>query len=376
MKTKLCLVTIAGLLIQHSIAFGQVNNGQQNNRTQQFNNQQQNGAVQQGNFSQANQTQGNQTQQTNGLLPQQGNTNPNNLIVQQNPQQPDWWPLQKAHQDFLDPVLDYWAFESSKIEHLQSSFIRWDYDPQFCAQRNADRHLYAYRTMRGIVKYSKPDKGMYEVTNIWRFGPPKEGGTEPEYQAITEKEQLEQQKEKWICDGAKIYAFNFMDKQLHEIALPPEMQGNGLANSPLPFLFGVQTAQLKQRYWIRPLVPPQGVKDQYWIEAWPKRREDAQQYKFVRVIIARKDFLPQSIQVFAPNYDEVTNPASMAIQFENRTKNWKASLQDLVNFRRFYEVQTPFGWKKITGKLTDSKPVDPNSAEFRAMQEKAGQGIR
>ena len=364
MKMKFCLVVIACLLVQHGTLSAQVNNGQQ------FNNQQQNGSDQQ-------RFQDNNAQGNNGL----GNNvqgNNANQLVQQNPQQPDWFPIPKPHQDYLDPVLDYWATESAKVERLRSTFLRWDYNPEFVAYRDLTKNnqLCAYRIVGGQIKYSAPDKGYYEVNKIWHFGPPAEGGTEPIYKEVTDPVELEQQKEKWICDGTKIFAFNFQDKQLHEMMLPPQMQGKGLANSPFPFLFGVQTKDLKNRFWLRPVTPKDAV-EQYWIEAWPKRREDAQQYKFVRVIIARKDFLPHSIQVFAPNYDEVRNPTSMAIVFNDREKNWNTTFENLNIFRKeFHNVELPYGWKKITGKLNDVKPVDPNSPEFRAMQQKNGQGIR
>lgn len=359
MKSTCLTVALAVVLMFQNQSIGQ------NNNTQQFNNQQQGGNVQ-------------QTNPTNGggVVPQTQNNSSQQLVPQQ-PQQPAWYPLPAEHDKYVDSVLDYWANESNKIERLQSKFRRWDYNPAFCAHRDpTNMQLSAFRVVDGVVKYAQPDKGMYEATNIWEFTPPKAPDQKPDYAEVKDQADRDQQLEKWICDGKKIFAFDFASKQLQEMELPPEMQGRGLANSPLPFLFGVQSAQLKQRYWIRP-VTPNGAEGQYWLEAWPKNREDAQQYKFVRVIIAQADFLPESIQVYAPNYDERTNPTFMAISFHERQKNQSIIINKINPFyNEFYEPKTPFGWTRKTGRVNNAQPLDPNSPEFRAMQEQNGTGIR
>jgi hypothetical protein len=47
-------------------------------------------------------------------------------------------------------------------------------------------------------------------------------------------------------------------------------------------LFGAKAEKIKERYWVRAVHPPQGKEGQeYWIQAYPKRRQDAANFKMV-----------------------------------------------------------------------------------------------
>jgi hypothetical protein len=119
----------------------------------------------------------------------------------------------------------------------------------------------------------------------------------------------------------------------------------------LPFLFGAEAAKIKQRYWIRPLPIPPEVKGEYWLEAFPKTRQDAANYQKVHVIIDHKDFLPKALIIFDRNFDPARNPARTTFSFENRDVNWSVALEQLNIFHQeFYEPRAPLGWKKVVEK--------------------------
>ena len=125
------------------------------------------------------------------------------------------------------------------------------------------------------MKYKKPDKGLFRIDG--------------------------QRPEQWVCDGMSIYQYDYQKKQLIEHKLPPEKQGQAIEDGPLPFLFGASAEKLKRRYWIRAVPPPPGVKDQIWLEAYPRYQQDAADFQRADVILGTKDVLPLGIQLHLPN---------------------------------------------------------------------------
>ena len=255
----------------------------------------------------------------------------------------------KEFEDFVDEILKYWEVSSSKINRYRSQFSRYEYEETFLNLRDPrTNHIYAKTLATGIVRYEKPDKGMYETQNIWNFvGPPKKAGEEPQY-----KKASAERLEKWICDGKSIFEFKPTTKQVIERILPPEMQGERISNGPLPFMFGVTKAEMRARYWVR-VVTPKDAKGEYWLEAYPKKIDDARNYQKVEVILAEEDFLPKFITVFEPNH----NPAKKqtrktSFEFKKREYNWLKLPDEIRLFSQsFYRPKTPKGWQLVRENL-------------------------
>lgn len=242
-------------------------------------------------------------------------------------------PLSAEHQKYLDQILRYWEFSSSKIKRYRCDFTRLEYDPVFGPKK-------WYKTKsEGAIKYSTPDKGLFHVKKIEYYTSPAKPGEEPKY--LPRPGDVD---EKWICDGKTIFEFDHQNKRLIERQLPPEMQGKAIMDGPLPFLFGAKAKEIKQRYWIRVITPPK-VKDEYWLEAFPKTRQDAANFKKIEIIIAQKDFLPKAIQIFDRNYDPRTNQTRTVLEFKNREVNWlKINPKEWIT--NFYKPATPKGWTR------------------------------
>jgi TIGR03009 family protein len=267
-------------------------------------------------------------------------------------QQPTGFPLPPQDQQYIQQLLEYWEKTSQDIDRYRCNFTRWQYDHVAVNYRNpANNQLVAAMISKGKVRYSKPDQGMYEVLEMWQFsGPPDEEGGDPKYVRPAALNPNAVETEKWICDGAKIYEYDYQNKRLYELTLPPEAQGEGLKNSPLPFVFGAKAAELQERFWIRDVTPQSLHGQQYWLECWPKRINDAQAYSKVEIILSRQPFLPVSIHMYAPNYDQKTNPQKMVFQFEERQIN--GALDNLADFmQNFINPRTPFGWDRVPREL-------------------------
>lgn len=273
-------------------------------------------------------------------------------VAIQPPQLPPGFPLDVPTQQYIEQLLAYWEGTSAQVNHYQCRFTRWQYDQEVCNYRkpviNAAGEeslvLVAAMISKGNIRFSSPGKGMYEVDEKWSFaGPPDQPGQDPKYERRILTNPRFPEQEKWICDGLAIYEYDFDANRLYETKLPPEAQGEGLKNSPLPFVFGAKATELLDRYWIRD-VTPGNVQDQYWLEAWPKRLSDAQAYSKVEIILSRDPFLPVAIHMYAPNFDARTNPSKMSFEFQQREIN--GTLATLLD-RFFIRPSTPFGWQRV-----------------------------
>ena len=233
--------------------------------------------------------------------------------------------LTAQQQAFVDQILELWEKESGKIKSYKSSFERWEYDPVFGPGPEI-----AKTKSLGQIKYAKPDKGMFHVTELLHYVP----AAGPEQPASWQPREGETG-EHWVCDGEAIFEYAAAKKQLIVMPLPAEMRGQAIANGPLPFLFGAEKDKLKQRYFIR---VSQSNEKEIWLEAYPRRAEDAANYQRVELILDRERFLPTAMQIYLPNGKSRT----VYIFGEAKIND---PLEVFVGV--FQQPRTPLGWTKV-----------------------------
>jgi TIGR03009 family protein len=285
------------------------------------------------------------------------------------PQQPSWIPLDPKHEEWVNTVLQYWENRSNKIKALTCQFVRWEYDPVFGPKlASSDPKAAAipdpetaFTIARGEIKYQQPDKGKFQITSLSRYaGPPEEPGDKPKYVA-----QDASFGEHWVSDGKNVFEFDSRNKRVIQRELPPEMQGKAIADGPLPFLFGARAETIRARYWVRGL--PQSGNGKYWLEAVPKSRQDAQNFKAVTIVLDEKNYLPELLEVLAPNFDSKTNPARTTYQLNKYdVTDDKFDLKEQINrlnvFKSaFYAPTAPPGWTKVVQRA-DGSTVGPGGA--------------
>ncbi len=277
------------------------------------------------------------------------------------PRQPDWvGQMSPAEQKWIDDVLKFWESSSEKIKLFECKFNRWDYDGGFVANGKMQPRTFA----EGSIKYAQPDKGLYHVEKLILNQPGAPG--QPPQQVVQNPELGEH----WVCNGEKIFSFEANKKQVTMTTLPANMRGKAIADGPLPFMFGAKAETIKARYWIHGL--PGAEAGKYWLEAVPKSREDAQNFKQVRIILDQDDYLPASLEIFAPNYNPPQNDSRQTYQFVNRSKKDAEGLKDLlaknllgVFQRDFYDVRPPAGWKLVDQDGPGNIPAGPPSQQAR-----------
>jgi TIGR03009 family protein len=286
------------------------------------------------------------------------------------PQVPSWVPLDAAHQKWVDDILGYWEARSNKIKTFECGFYRYEYDPVFGPKDVAKTKA------GGEIKYAQPDKGLFRVTSLFSYtGPPLKEGDEAQY-----AEQDASFGEHWVSDGIRVFQFDARGKRLIERTLPPEMQGQAIADGPLPFLFGARAQTIMARYWIHGL--PQSGNGKYWLEAVPKSRQDAQNFKMVHIALDETSFLPAVLIVFAPNYDAKTNPSRTTYVFNTIKTNDDQTLTDQIKkgldplglfHKNFYAPKLPPGWQKV---VENEGAPSPGEAPLEASRQPPQQPAR
>jgi TIGR03009 family protein len=156
--------------------------------------------------------------------------------------------------------------------------------------------------------------------------------------------------EHWVCNGASIYEFRHVEKQLRETKLPPEMQGKAISDGPLPFVFGAKAETLKKRYWMRIVTPP-SVQGQIWLEARPRFQADAANFSKVELMLQTANLMPAAIQIFKPGGQDRD-----VYQFDPATNIFDRGL-DLI--RDFSKPATPFGYRYVLEDLQGQQPPGP-----------------
>lgn len=252
--------------------------------------------------------------------------------IAQAPKQP-FPALNATEQNYLEQVLQVWEQKTSDIEQYQCDFVRFEYaDPSLPTEQYS-----SYAT--GVMKFMAPDKGMFRIDDLRTLV----SKNPAEYKANPRQPFGEY----WICDGSWVHILDRNEKKATRIELPPQIRGKQIYLSPLPFLFGVKADEMKRRYWIRPVIPPEGD-DSVWLEAWPKRADDAGNYSRVQVVLAREDTLPRALIVFMPNWKPEQQQREI-YEFKNRQD--KTGFFDAVKQRifrqEFIPTKLPSDWTVI-----------------------------
>ncbi len=226
----------------------------------------------------------------------------------------------------LDNLLKDWEKRNKQINVLESKFYRWRYDSVFGGTNNP--HMPPPPPDEGELKFAAPDKAWMKV------------------EAKDAK-----QSEQWLCDGKSVFQWDYATKTVHEWIMPPDMQGKGIGDGPLPFVFGIEAQRLKQRYYMRIITPLNVQQSEVWLEAYPKFQRDAVNYSKVEVILqlggAAHTLFPYAIQVYAPNATSNGNKDRIVYQLQDPKINPRHLIWDPFG-GDWTKPSISFGWTKRT----------------------------
>ncbi|WP_442511396.1 TIGR03009 domain-containing protein [Novipirellula sp. SH528] len=237
-------------------------------------------------------------------------------------------PLNDAQQAQLQQLLLAWQQQSQGTRTLDCKFQRWHYD-----NLAAPVGIHATRA-DGVIKYAAPDKGVFRVDSLVFYKGMKEGKPVFEPQAGLFGEH-------WVCNGKQLIEMDRSQKQCKIQDLPADMQGQQIFNSPLPFVFNLDAAEIQRRYWVRQVAAPNDKI--VLIEAWPKRQDDRAQYKMVQIALEKETFLPQALIMYAPNFHAQNAPKWDHYEFVDMKRNGVGNA--IANFMdNFIQERPPADW--------------------------------
>ena len=246
----------------------------------------------------------------------------------------------------LEKILADWEIASAKIKKLQGEHYRYVYDYVFMVEKRS----------QGLFYYEAPDKGRIDLV-----GRKVRSGTvavklDPNTGKQVKLKVEADRPEKWICDGQQISMVNVIDKTVERFPIPPENKGASIIDGPLPFLFGMPAEKAKRRYFLKLLKSPS--QSQIWLEARPRWRQDAVNYRQAKVILDKKTFLPVAVQLIDPPGTKETVFTFLNLEPNKRRRIFGGNPFNpwLRGYRIVQKINMPslvgFHWKKAEELMT------------------------
>lgn len=196
-------------------------------------------------------------------------------------------------------VLSDWANASSSVKKLHGKHVRRAYDDTFKIEKIS----------QGEFWYESPDKGRIDVepikitqqmlderNDLKNRGVRRNKSTGKPYELKSDLP------ERWICDGERVFDIDDKRKEAQVVVLPPDIRGENIMNSPLPFLFGMPPEKAVQRFTMDMVKDYRPKYEVVLLEAKPKMRKDAENWSRARIFLNTETYLPSSV--------ELVNPAS------------------------------------------------------------------
>jgi TIGR03009 family protein len=239
--------------------------------------------------------------------------------------------LTKEQYQELMAVLSVWEQHSGKVDLLRCNMEILEFDMTFpitvpAKTAGQPRQLRPNHLWQGELKYQAPDKGWFEATTV--------------AQAQDKADEFKPQSQKWIVDGKSVYQFNYASQKVTRNDLPPELQGSGIGNGPLPFFFGAKADKLVRRYFMRLCTPANMADKQVWIEAYPRFQFDASNFHRATIILDRYTVMPVAVEVYSPSNNE------RSVHTFSKTQIGRNLLEKIFN-QDIFQVTVPSGWQMV-----------------------------
>ncbi len=264
-------------------------------------------------------------------------------------------------------LLRYWEQHTKGIKTLQGPFKRYIYNSTFLVEKRAEGDFWYQAPDRARLDFRPPEQ--IPEKNYKKRGPNGEPYTVRADNAS-----------KWACCGEALLVLDDDQKEYQQIDIPPHLQGENIANSPLPFLFGVSAAEMEKRYMLS-LGSMHNLKNrnqtlQAHVVAYPKRAADAKEWSRAEVILDVGSYFrdSQGKPLFVPKAIRLMDPTG------NKETVYWFDLNSTVCNKSFggFLRKDPFDAKALTKgyKLTDHQKYEPSESSARKNNERKTRSIR
>ncbi|MEZ6124455.1 MAG: PASTA domain-containing protein [Planctomycetaceae bacterium] len=193
-------------------------------------------------------------------------------------------------------ILSDWAEGSARIKLLSGKHERHVYDHTFCVEKVSN----------GEFWYEAPDKGRIDITEVKISPEMLARRQQPEAKVernpkTNEPYQLKSDDpRRWICDGSRVFDIDDPGKTAHVVQLPPNVRGENIMNSPLPFLFGLPPEKATERFTMTLVEGDQGGRGYVLLQALPRLAQDANNWQKAMIYLDTKSWLPLAVRLLDP----------------------------------------------------------------------------
>ncbi len=232
----------------------------------------------------------------------------------------------------LEQILKDWERESAKIKVLHGEHQRCEFNKVFGVEKQS----------KGMFYFEAPDKGRIDMQGIAVKPGTKSKTINPDTKLPYALDSGMDQG--WICTGNEVLVLTPSEKQFEAFPIPPNMQGEKIIQSPLPFLFGMKAEEAKRRFQLT----LRGQNEtSYVIDAVPRLQMDAQNYSHAMIALDKTNFIPRGVQLIDPAGTQMTKYTFSEIKV-NPSRNTIVGILGPW----FGKDSDPFhpelrGWKKI-----------------------------
>ena len=199
----------------------------------------------------------------------------------------------------MKALLSEWEEKTKDINSLSCSFTRYEYDKVFAKETRSVGTIYFQNPDKGRIDFEPAGKALMALSSGHR-----DDQNKPFRVVAGDLTQ-------WICTGKWIYVLNNAAKSYDRVEIPPEMQGQNITRSPLPFIFGMKAQDAMNRFALRlgDMHNPDGahltgdgkpMRRQLHIVANPFDPNVAREYTQAEILLNPETFLPMSLRTIDP----------------------------------------------------------------------------
>lgn len=182
-------------------------------------------------------------------------------------------------------ILRNWEISSGGFSKLEGAFERYVYDDVFGVEKRSV----------GEFQYQQPDKGRLDFRvpkEVPATNPGRKTKTGAPFKVVADTPQ------RWVCTGKEVLIIDDQMKTVQKVSIPPQFQGQNIADGPLPFLFGMKAEKALQRYSLT--IGAKHSPQVYHLVAKPLFRQDAQEWQVAEVMLNPANFMPRAIRTIDP----------------------------------------------------------------------------
>lgn len=217
----------------------------------------------------------------------------------------------------LDELLRLWEQQSKQIETLDARFIEEEIFTEFGTKTRFRGRAILKKPNLVFLDFQKQDKETKKLLP---------------YRQIR-------------CTGKEVLLYENDKAQIIVYPLPADEQKRALEEGPLPFLFDMNAAKAKERYYMT-LVSEDLTR--YYISIQPRLDIDREEFIRADVVLDKEHFMPEAIRLTAAN------------QKDTKTFWFKGEGRGVVTNRPVNEQNFEFrrlkGWKVVVNPAPDDHP--------------------